>query len=263
MYTYNGTYNEDKNVATPARIDIDRFIAEMEDYLNSKAAQDAVTKDGDTTYSASGSYVNGEDGTLTPIDAANKDEYYSRPASDYYNADNTVDYSKFIYYAGSVNFDGGFNANEMFLAGSAENVVYSAINELSFAYNTDTAGLNTYLGYSVITGNTDYVDEFEYAAQYVCRLGAGNYVVVATDYGWHIIYCTFSFTEGNLTPFSYDDAQKDVEGTFSNLFYEALRTDIVDQYTNVQRTKAINAYTSCATVYEDRYADLSGLDSET
>ena len=159
--------------------------------------------------------------------------------------------------------ESGFNANEMFLAGSAENVVYSAINELSFAYNTDTAGLNTYLGYSVITGNTDYVDEFEYAAQYVCRLGAGNYVVVATDYGWHIIYCTFSFTEGNLTPFSYDDAQKDVEGTFSNLFYEALRTDIVDQYTNVQRTKAINAYTSCATVYEDRYADLSGLDSET
>lgn len=263
MYTYNGTYNEDKNVATPARIDIDRFIAEMKGYLNSKAAQDAVSEE-DGGYTVSGSYVNGEDGTLTPIDAANKDEYYSRPASDYYNADNTVDYSKFIYYAGKVDFGGsGFNANEMFLAGSAENVVYSAINELSFAYNTDTAGLNTYLGYSVITGNTDYVDEFEYAAQYVCRLGAGNYVVVATDYGWHIIYCTFSFTEGNLTPFSYDDAQKDVEGTFSNLFYEALRTDIVDQYTNVQRTKAINAYTSCATVYEDRYADLSGLDSET
>ena len=263
MYTYNGTYNEDKNVATPARIDIDRFIAEMKGYLNSAAAKNAVSEE-DGGYTVSGSYVNGEDGTLTPIDAANKDEYYSRPASAYYNADNTVDYSKFIYYAGKVDFGGsGFNANEMFLAGSAENVVYSAINELSFAYNTDTAGLNTYLGYSVITGNTDYVDEFEYAAQYVCRLGAGNYVVVATDYGWHIIYCTFSFTEDNLTPFSYDDAQKDVEGTFSNLFYEALRTDIVDQYTNVQRTKAINAYTSCATVYEDRYADLSGLDSET
>ena len=263
MYTYNGTYNADKNVATPARIDIDRFIAEMEGYLNSEAAQDAVSEE-DGGYTVSGSYVNGEDGTLTPIDAANKDKYYSRPASDYYNADNTVDYSKLIYYSGKVDFgESGFNANEMFLAGSAENVVYSAINELSFAYNTDTAGLNTYLGYSVITGNTDYVDEFEYAAQYVCRLGAGNYVVVATDYGWHIIYCTFSFTEDNLTPFSYDDAQKDVEGTFSNLFYEALRTDIVDQYTNVQRTKAINAYTSCATVYEDRYADLSGLDSET
>ncbi len=264
MYTYNGTYNEDKNVATPARIDIDRFIAEMEGYLNSEAAQDAVTKDGDTTYSASGAYVASIDDNDQVTTAADGSAYFERSASAYYNADNTVDYSKFIYYAGKVDFgESGFNANEMFLAGSAENVVYSAINELSFAYNTDTAGLNTYLGYSVITGNTDYVDEFEYAAQYVCRLGAGNYVVVATDYGWHIIYCTFSFTEGNLTPFSYDDAQKEVEGTFSNLFYEALRTDIVDQYTNVQRTKAINAYTSCATVYEDRYADLSGLDSET
>ena len=264
MYTYNGTYNADKNVATPARIDIDRFIAEMEDYLNSEAAQDAVTKDGDTTFSASGDYVASIDDNDQVTTAADGSAYFERSVSAYYNADNTVDYSKFIYYAGKVDFGGsGFNANEMFLAGSAENVVYSAINELSFAYNTDTAGLNTYLGYSVITGNTDYVDEFEYAAQYVCRLGAGNYVVVATDYGWHIIYCTFSFTEDNLTPFSYDDAQKDVEGTFSNLFYEALRTDIVDQYTNVQRTKAINAYTSCATVYEDRYADLSGLDSET
>ena len=264
MYTYNGTYNEDKNVATPARIDIDRFIAEMEGYLNSEVAQDAVTKDGDTTYSASGDHVAFIDDNDQVTTAADGSAYFERSVSAYYNADNTVDYSKFIYYAGKVDFGGsGFNANEMFLAGSAENVVYSAINELSFAYNTDTAGLNTYLGYSVITGNTDYVDEFEYAAQYVCRLGAGNYVVVATDYGWHIIYCTFSFTEDNLTPFSYDDAQKDVEGTFSNLFYEALRTDIVDQYTNVQRTKAINAYTSCATVYEDRYADLSGLDSET
>ena len=262
MYTYNGTYNEDKNVATPAHIDIDRFIAEMEGYLNSEVAKNAVKKDGDT-YSAKGAYVASIDDNDQVTTAADGSAYFERPASAYYNADNTVDYSKFIYYAGKVDFDGGFNANEMFLAGSAENVVYSAINELSFAYNTDTAGLNTYLGYSVITGNTDYVDEFEYAAQYVCRLGAGNYVVVATDYGWHIIYCTFSFTEGNLTPFSYDDAQKDVEGTFSNLFYEALRTDIVDQYTNVQRTKAINAYTSCATVYEDRYADLSGLDSET
>ncbi len=263
MYTYNGTYNADKNVATPARIDIDRFIEEMEDYLNSAAAQDAVTKDGDT-FSASGDYVASIDDNDQVRPADDGSAYFERSASDYYNADNTVDYSKFIYYAGKVNFGGSeFDPNEMFLSGSAENVVYSAINELSFAYNTDTAGLNSYLGYSVITGNTDYVDEFEYAAQYVCRLGAGNYVVVATDYGWHIIYCTFSFTEGNLTPFNYDDAQKDIEGTFSNLFYEALRADIVEQYTNVQRTQAINAYSSCAAVYEDRYADLSGLDSET
>ena len=257
LYTYNGTYNADRNVATPARIDIDAFIAEMEGYLKSSAVTGAITQSGDTV-SVSGQYV--------ASSADSGDAYFARSVSDYYTQENTVDYSKFIYYAGKVDFGAnGFNANEMFLPGSAENVVYSAINELSFAYNTDTAGLNTYLGYSVIIGNTDYVDEFEYAAQYVCRLGAGNYVVVATDYGWHVIYCTFSFLAGEqggvIEPFRYESALKDTEGTFSNLFYESLRADMIEQYTEVVQTQAINAYISYATVYEDRYADLSGLDT--
>ena len=270
-YTYNGTVSERADGSysvSPARISIDDFINEMNGYLNSEAATSAVTVEGDE-YTVNGSYVNGidaETGLLASVD--DNTTYFSKGVSDYYTQDedgNTVvDYSKFIYYAGSVNFTNGFDANELFLEGAAENVVYSAINELSFAYNTDTAGLNTYLGYAVSIGNTDYVDEFEYAAQYVCRLGAGNYVVVATDYGWHIIYCTFSFLaeeDGTIQPFVYDDAEKDVEGTFSYLFYEALRADIVEQYQTRAQTDAINAYQSCATVYEDRYADLSGLDT--
>lgn len=94
MYTYNGTYNADKNVATPARIDIDRFIAEMEGYLNSEAAQDAVTKDGDTTFSASGDHVASIDDNDQVTTAADGSAYFERSASAYYNADNTVDYSK-------------------------------------------------------------------------------------------------------------------------------------------------------------------------
>ncbi len=262
-YTYNGVYNAEKKVATPNHIDVDAFIAEMKGYLQSEAVQGALS-DGES-FSVSGNYVGSiaDDGVITP--ASDKEDYFTRAVQDYYKQDTdgneTVDQSKFIYYAGEVDFGGGFNANEMFLAGSAENVVYSAINELSFAYNTDTAGLNTYLGYAVSIGDTDYVDEFEYAAQYVCKQGAGNYVVVATDYGWHIIYCTFSFMEDSLEPFSYDDALKETEGTFSYLFYEALRADIAEQYTNVQQTKALNRYIDCKTLYEDRYQDLLSLDS--
>ena len=233
----------------------------MEGYLTSAAA--AVTV-GNAYTVEEGQYVNGIDAEDTPVSGTSAG-YFDRSVSDYYTAENTVDYSKFIYYAGHVSFEDGFNANNMFLEGSAENVAYSVINELSFAYNTDTAGLNSYLGYAISTGSTDYVPEFEYAAQYVCRKGAGNYVVVATDYGWHIIYCTFSFVAdgdgGVAAPYTFNWEDRAQEGTFSYLFYEALCADLVSDYASTMQTKAIDAYSDCAVVYEDRYADLSGLDT--
>lgn len=262
-YTYNGTVTpkDDSYVLTPNRITIDGFIQEMEGYLTSAAA--AVTV-GNAYTVEEGQYVNGIDAEDTPVSGTSAG-YFDRSVSDYYTAENTVDYSKFIYYAGQVSFEDGFNANNMFLDGSAENVAYSVINELSFAYNTDTAGLNSYLGYAISTGSTDYVPEFEYAAQYVCRKGAGNYVVVGTDYGWHIIYCTFSFVAdgdgGVAAPYTFNWEDRAQEGTFSYLFYEALCADLVSDYASTMQTKAIDAYSDCAVVYEDRYADLSGLDT--
>lgn len=263
-YTYNGTVSKDADdnyVLTPDRISIDQFIAEMEGYLR----QSASAVSGETAYTVpAGSYVESiTDDVVTP--AADNTAYYSREVEDYY-VNNTVDYSKFIYYTGKVDFGtDGFNANEMFRAGSAENVAFSVMNELSFAYNTDTAGLNSYLGYSVTTGKTDYMAEFEYAAQYVCRLGAGNYAVVPTDYGWHIIYCTFSFVsdgEGGVQdPYTFDWSQIETEGTFSYLFYEALCSDLVSEYSSMFQSAAIDTYHDSAVVYEDRYADLTGLDT--
>ena len=130
---------------------------------------------------------------------------------------------------------------------------------------TDTAGLNSYLGYSITTGKTDYMAEFEYAAQYVCRLGAGNYAVVPTDYGWHIIYCTFSFVSdgkgGVQDPYTFDWSQIETEGAFSYLFYEALCSDLVSEYSSMFQSAAIDTYHDSAVVYEDRYADLTGLDT--
>lgn len=267
-YTYNGSVrknDKDEYVLTPNRISIDAFISEMEGYLEQSAS--AVT--GEDAYTVTGgSYVSsiGADDVLVP--AEDNTAYYNRSVADYYKADGTVDYSKFVYYAGKVDFGAnGFNANEMFLEGSAENVAYSVINELSFAYNTDTAGLNTYLGYSVTTGKTSYMAEFEYAAQLACRLGAGNYVVVPTDYGWHVIYCTFSFvSDGNggvVDPYTFNWSDIEKEGTFSYYFYEALVADLVSDYASNMQSDAIDTYLDCAVVYEDRYADLSGLDTQS
>lgn len=269
-YTYNGSVrknDDDKYVLTPNRITVDDFIKEMEGYLTQSAS--AVTEGNAYTVSDSKGYVSAISSDDVITTTSDKNAYYSRSVSDYYKADGTVDYSKFVYYAGKVDFsaNGGFNANDMFLEGSPENVAYSVMNELSFAYNTDTAGLNSYLGYSVTTGKTSYMAEFEYAAQLVCRLGAGNYVVVPTDYGWHIIYCTFSFVSdgegGVVDPYNFDWSEIETEGTFSYLFYEALVADLVSEYASNMQTYAIDTYLDCSVVYEDRYADLLNLDTIT
>ena len=265
-YTYNGTVrqNDDESYTVrPNRITIDKFIAEMEGYLTQAASEVSVEGDGYTV--SEGVYVNGiaADDTINAV--ADNTTYYNRSVSDYYTESGAVDYSKFVYYAGQVNFTNGFDANQFFLAGSAENVAYSVMNELSFAYNTDTAGLNDYFGYVISTGATDYVPEFEYAAQYVCRQGAGSYVVVPSDYGWHVIYCTFSFVadeEGNvIAPYTFNWDDRTTEGTFSYLFYEALCADLVSEYASIRQSNAIEDFKDCAVVYEDRYADLSGLDT--
>ena len=265
-YTYNGTVrqNDDESYTVrPNRITIDEFIAEMEGYLTQAANEVSVEGDGYTV--SEGVYVNGiaADDTINAV--ADNTTYYNRSVSDYYAESGAVDYSKFVYYAGQVNFTNGFDANQFFLAGSAENVAYSVMNELSFAYNTDTAGLNDYFGYVISTGATDYVPEFEYAAQYVCRQGAGSYVGVPSDYGWHGLHCTFSFVadeEGNvIAPYTFNWGDRTTEGTFSYLFYEALCADLVSEYASIRQSNAIEDFKDCAVVYEDRYADLSGLDT--
>lgn len=241
-YTYNGSVHYDektkKYTLSPNKIDIDGFIDEMEGYL----ADEGLT-------------------TSTDVEKGSARNYFVQ--NDYYKADGDVDYSKFIYYQGKVALD-GFDANRMFVKDTQENKALSVINELSFAYNTDTAGLNTYLGYSVILGKTKFVSEFEYAAQIACQNGAGSYVVVPSDFGWHIIYCTFSFTgngSGEIRPFIYDHSKIDEEGSFSYQFYEALKTNFVNDFNSNRQKMIANVYNECKTVYEDRYADLARLDT--
>ena len=235
----------------PARLTIDDFIAELEGYLNAQSG-----------LSAQGAYY--ADGTAQSFGGyESNDAYYAQTQFYKDDAAHSVDYSKFVYYQGKVAFGKTFDPNQMFVADTPENKAFSAINELSFAYNTDTAGLNSYLGYAVSVEKTDFVSEFEYAAQLACKEGAGSYVVVPSDYGWHIIYCTFSFVEngsGKIEPFAFDWDEKDTEGTFSNLYYESICANATTRYTTIRQSYIINEYTQCATVYKDRYADLTGLD---
>ena len=239
-YSYNGQVREKdgKYEFLPKEIDIDGFLAEMKDYLTASTGLN-----------------------VTESKTAN---YYTQ---DYYT-DGSVDYSKFVYSQGQVQFTEPFDASRIFVRNSIENKTFSVMNELSFAYNTDTAGLNPYYGYSVVTGKTSFVSEFEYAAQLACENGAGYYVVAPSTYGWHVIYCTFSFEAKNvgndetvIEPFVYNPSDVENEGSFSNLFYEARKSTVAQQYSSNMQAIVLSDYIGCATVYEDRYSDLFELDA--
>ncbi len=240
-YAYNGTvsYDEEEKeyTLTPNKIDIDGFIGEMEGYLRS-----------------AGLTVASGTPTVGYYDEHDEDYYYTTDA----NGNKVVDYSKFLYYQGNVVFD-TFNANEVFVAGTDVNKAMSVVNELSFAYNTDTAGLNTYLGYAVSAYDTSFVSEFEYAAKAAVLGGVGTYTVAPSTYGWHIMYCTFTYA--NADPYTFDYSDIDREGSFSNLYYEALKASTVEGYSSAMQTQIVNNYVSCVTVYEEAYADLKDLDN--
>ncbi len=237
-YTYNGkvTEKEDETfVVSPNRITVEDFLTEMKNYME---------------------YLFAEAGERVTVTGAKNANY----GGTYYKADGTTDYDSFVYYKGKIDL-GGYDASDIFLQGSKENLAYSVINELSFAYNTDTAGLNGYLGYAITAGKTSYVSEFEYAAQELVKEGAGSYSVVATDYGWHVMYCTLSYHGIDNPVYSFDKTLVEEEGTFSNLWAEAYKAELASTYASNKKTRIITSYAeACSTVYSERFADLTGLD---
>jgi hypothetical protein len=139
----------------------------------------------------------------------------------------------------------------------------AAVNEILFAYSTDPGSLNTHMGYAVSPYKTNFVPEFEYAAQEVVRRGVGSYVVCATDYGWHITFCTFKFTQDGdvYGGFNYNEISGE-NNTFSKMYYESLKATAIADETNAIQGRVLNNYDNddSVTRYESRYKDLLNLD---
>lgn len=254
-YAYNGTVEEKDGeyTFTPNKIDVDEFIDIFEGYIEF----------------ASGKTASGA-----------KNAVYSDD-SLYINVDTKkTNYEKFIYYSGKVNL-ANTNPKDYFYKGSVETedfndsyAALSAVNELMFAYSTDTGCLNSYMGYAVAPDKTDFVSEFEYAAQQAVLGGVGSYVVVPSDFGWHIIYCSFAYNkkvtvgEGETATEEYDakvygdylDEEKDKVGTFSNLFYESMKTKAATNAATNMQNKVLNNYKNSATRHTAAYQDLLDLD---
>ncbi len=236
-YKYNGSVTPDGDdlKATPKAIDIDEFMSEFKSHVKNVSGKNVVK---DTTYEYT--YTN-----------------------NVHTVDGEVQYKDFIYEIGEVQ---GLTATakDYFNAESDVYKAVSAVNELMFAYSTDTGCLNTYLGYAVSPYGTDFVKEFEYAAQLAVERGVGTYVVCATDYGWHIIFASYVYdVDGEVYAGGYDHAEAETEGTFSNLFYEWVKSTTTSNYTTEEQNNVLNKYNNddSVTLYKSRYQDLLDLDS--
>ena len=260
-YPYNGAVEkleDDTYKLTPEKLNIDEFITEMQAYINYVTGVDGA---------ATGAYYAGKDASGTASwTASTGDAFYNVTASDFLKADGrTIDQSANIYYKGAVAGVSEVSAADYLVEDEISYKALSAVNELMFAYSTDTGCLDTYYGYSIesIDTATSYVKEFEYAAQdLITNAGAGAYAVVATDYGWHIIYVTFVF-DGGLTyadGFVYGDRRE--EGTFSYYFYQANKQSLAENYASDRQSEYDILLNTDSTVtrYESRYSDLLEMD---
>ena len=256
-YSYNGAVieNEDESYTLiPDKLNIDGMLAEFESYINY-----VLNNNGESNTD----YVN-FNGGYTP--GTRNDAYYAKPADGFSKkndkGEDEIDYSLFTYATGKVNL-GDYNSADLMNPNSDYYKAMSAVNELQFAYTTDTSVLSNYIGYSVSAYDTNYIKEFEYAAKKAVGEGVGSFAVCAGDYGWHLIYVTHVFEVGtdNYDPAKLDWSRIEEEGTFENLFYEWVKSDNLTDISTKRKTEILNDYNSDSTVtkYQKRYQDLLDL----
>ncbi|MDE6441405.1 MAG: hypothetical protein K2L12_01460 [Clostridia bacterium] len=254
-YSYNGKVCENTDgsyTVIGEELTIDGMLREFSEYINFVLGGDKVKFDGynpNTTLENTAYYE---------VDKFEKDK-------------KDIDYSKFVYASGRVEFENGsdFNDKDLFNVKSDRYKAMSAVNELQFAYTTDTGVLSQYVGYNVSAYDTNYIKEFEYAAKLAVSQGSGAFNVCAGDYGWHLIYVTYAFDfdeNGNNGNVYTPDWAANIEekGTFENLFFEWIKTTNLSDVTKTRRDKIINDYSKedvTVVKYENRYQNLLDLDN--
>ncbi len=258
LLPYQGTVEktDDGYECEPAEKTLEEILGQLKNNIE-KATNKEMSIERNEDYDKPGTWI---------------DDDESKGKYSYTDEDGEVNYNYFIKYEGKVDMgENAWTAADHFNPDSVSYKALSAVNEIMFAYSTDTGCLNTYLGYAVSPYGTDFVPEFEYAAQKVVKNGVGSYAVCATDYGWHIVYCSFVYgADGDVYGLykmdddgdDYDDWAEAKEGSFSNLFYESLKTTAVSNYTNEIQNNILTQYDNEDSVkrYTSRYKDLLELD---
>ena len=257
LYPYNGTVVEREDGGyklIPEKLNIKTMLDEFVAYID---------------------YVMGDKSTAK-TEWHEVDKYSALSADNLYKPDkvngkDVIDYSNFVYATGKVDFGSATatdNRADLLVKATKDNeasaqyLALSAVNELQYAYTTDTGVLSQYIGYSVQAGDTNYIKEFEHAAHDAVSRGAGSFAVCAGDYGWHLIYVTYTFgvDENQYNPQWAENVDK--EGTFENLFYEYYKSQELPNISTKTRNRIITDFKGENTVtkYESAYKNLFELD---
>lgn len=252
-YAYNGKVYEKEEGGywlVPNKLTIDDMLEEFKSYVD---------------------YALGDEGSVSYEKTTN---YYEKLTEDTFYSDKDkkeINYENFIYADGKVTFTENLEEKEyrggLLNKESAQYKALAAVNELQYAYTTDTGVLSNYLGYSVKLGDsTGYIKEFETAAHKAIANGAGSFNVCAGDYGWHLIYVTYTFGEsdGNGNSIGGDEYAPDwkanvkVEGTFENLFFEWIKSTAINDISTTRETQLKNQFNTNDTVvkYDSRIKNL-------
>ncbi len=146
---------------------------------------------------------------------------------------------------------------------SFNNDVYERVEDLKYAFSTDTGNLGKYLGYlySPYTSESQYVKAFSKACKDIVAEGKGAYKMFASqEYGLHIVLCTELANEYG----QYDSAAAFIaaladETSFAARFKKANEDLAKSQAVNSLATKLTNEAKNNGTKvkrYKDAYKDL-------
>lgn len=255
LYSYNGTVKKNKNgsyTLIAKKLTIDDMLAEFSAYINYVLGGDKVEIHPGDTF----------DGVWNDTN----ENYYNVQSFTKGDDEKEIDYSLLVYATGRVNLS-QTSKEDMLVTDKDKTTdrykAMSAVNELQYAYTTDTGVLSQYIGYSVSAYDTSYIKEFEYAAQSAIREGVGTFKVCAGDYGWHLLYVTdtFSTAGGSVYSPSFTTERVETEGTFENRFYTWKKDSVLANEVTLKRNTVLKEYNTdkAVTVYKDAYKDLSGL----
>lgn len=172
-------------------------------------------------------------------------------------ADNLLD-------ASITNLDLGVGALNSNVANGSKQVkeeVLKKYRDIIYAYSTDTGSLQENFGYvySPVTSKTTYVKEFTEAAKKIVGLGAGNYTVVATDFGYHVLLCTYSLgkTDVELSKTEFlSQLESSDEEAFAKLFKKHKLELVINSQVEKISSSFLTEYTEKAVKYEKRYDSL-------
>ncbi len=160
------------------------------------------------------------------------------------------------------------------------------INELLFAYSTDSGSLNTYQGYVIKPipegeKTEEYVKTFADAGRELISIGEDGYVMVASDYGYHVMFYVsaekpngtdyptltaylqslgITDVEAELNDLKVNFSEYENTDTFLYSFCQSVFTSAINKRQNDEMLKLEKDYLygekSAVTVFEDRFADM-------